>query len=102
MELMVVVAIIGILVSVGIPKYQKFKARAVWAEATEGLGVIYKLNQSHFYKRFVHTSGFRDLGFETSDSQRYTFTLAAASGETQGFTANAVSKRSPCVMCQGE
>lgn len=93
---MVVIAIIGILTSVGIPKYQKFKARAVQAEATEGLGTIYKLNQVYFSTNDSYvedTTGFSKLGFETSDSQRYTFSLAAASGETEGFTANAVSKR---------
>jgi len=35
-ELMVVVAIIGILSAVGVPKYQTFKAKSIQAEAKAG------------------------------------------------------------------
>ena len=47
-EMMVVIAIIGILSAIGIPKYQQFKAKSVQSQAVEGLGSIYKLNQIYF------------------------------------------------------
>ena len=47
-ELMVVVAIIGILSAVGIPKYQTFKAKAIQAEAKSTLSSIYTLQQAYF------------------------------------------------------
>lgn len=94
-ELMVVVAIIGILAAVGIPKYQQFKAKAVQTQATEGLGSIYKLNQIYFADNEVYvtdTSKMKELGFEVGKEQRYDFSISAASGDFQGFTATAVSK----------
>ena len=42
-ELMVVVAIIGFLCAVGVPKYQDFKARSIQAEGKAVLSRIYTL-----------------------------------------------------------
>ena len=47
-ELMVVIAIIGILASVGIPRYRIFQARARQAEAKVNLKLIYTLQQAYY------------------------------------------------------
>jgi prepilin-type N-terminal cleavage/methylation domain-containing protein len=47
-ELMVVVAIIGILSVVGVPKYQVFKAKAITSEATSSLAQVYTVQQAFF------------------------------------------------------
>lgn len=95
-ELMVVVAIIGILAGVGIPKYQQFKAKAVRAQAEETLGSIYKLNQIYFSENEVYVTNTKDadeLGLEFSESQRYHFEISGPGDGYEGFTATARSKR---------
>ena len=46
-ELMAVVAIIGVLVSLALPRFRTFVARARMAEATHNLGVIQSLQKSY-------------------------------------------------------
>ena len=46
-ELMVVVAIIGILAALGIPRYQSFQAKARQSEAKNGLAQIYTLQEAY-------------------------------------------------------
>ena len=94
-ELMVVIAIIGILATVGIPKYQQFKAKAVQSQAQEGLGSIYKLNQIYFSTNDIYlteTNDFIKLGFEVGSAQKYNFSLAPPSDGFAGFVAQAESK----------
>ncbi len=47
-ELMVVVAIIGILAAIGVPQYTVFQAKAKQSEAKENLGFLYTLEQAYF------------------------------------------------------
>ncbi len=51
-ELMVVVALVGILVSLALPRFRTFVARTRMAEATHNLGVINRLQNSY---RLHHT-----------------------------------------------
>ena len=46
-ELMVVVAIIGILAALGIPRYQSFQAKARQSEAKNGLAQVYTLQEAY-------------------------------------------------------
>lgn len=47
-ELMIVVAIIGILAAIAIPNFMRFQARAKSAEARSNLGAIYAAYSSYF------------------------------------------------------
>ena len=47
LELMVVVAILGILATVAVPRFNIFRARGRQAEAKSNLGVIYTLQESY-------------------------------------------------------
>ena len=91
-ELMVVVAIIGILSAVGIPKYQVFKAKAVQSEAKATLASIYTLQQAYFndndvYAAFTDTSSGdkNDLGYKSSAQAKYAYTSSGGND----FTAQA-------------
>ena len=86
-ELMVVVAIIGILASVGIPKYQVFKAKAVQSEAKATLASIYTLQQAYFNDNDQYAGDkIEVLGFKTPSQSKYTYTTLG----TNDFKARAV------------
>ena len=56
LELMVVVAILGILATVAVPRFNIFRARGRQAEAKSNLGVIFTLQETHN----VHHESFYD------------------------------------------
>ena len=71
-ELMVVVAIIGILAAVAIPNYQKYQARARQSEAKIMLASAYTAEQSFFAEAGTYTSCLKNIGFDvTAGSKRY-------------------------------
>jgi type IV pilus assembly protein PilA len=89
-ELMIVVAIIGILAAIAIPNFLLYQAKAKQAEAKSNLGAIYT-SQIAFRAerdRYAQTiSG--TLDWAPAGSTRYAYTLGG--GTTAQFTANATS-----------
>lgn len=87
-ELMIVVAIIGLLAAVGVPQYQKFQARARQGEAKSSLSALYAAEQSFFGEWNLYSVDLKNIGFGvTGTGLRYVtgFTAAACIGYT---TAN--------------
>ena len=75
-ELMIVVAIIGILASVAIPNFQSFIRRSKQAEAKSNLSTIYSAQRAfHGEWQFFH-GHFEDLGFRPEGDLRYELTTA--------------------------
>lgn len=71
-ELMIVVAIIGLLAAVGVPQYQKFQARARQSEAKAALSALYSAEQSFFSEWNCYASDLRNIGFGvTGQNLRY-------------------------------
>jgi type IV pilus assembly protein PilA len=62
-ELMVVVAIIGILAAIGIPQYSKFQARARQSEGRTSLSALYASEQSFFGEWNSYTIDLVNVGF---------------------------------------
>lgn len=62
-ELMIVVAIIGLLAAVGVPQYQKFQARARQGEAKSALSALYASEQSFFGEWNLYTVDLNNIGF---------------------------------------
>ena len=78
-ELMVVVAIIGILAAVGVPQYSKFQAKARQGEAKSTLAAMYTAETSFFIEWNQYSADLRAVGMAVSGTNlRY----------TAGFNAN--------------
>ena len=98
-ELMVVVAIIGILAAIGIPQYSKFQARARQSEAKSSLSALYQAEQSFLGEWNVYTVDLKNAGFGVQGQNlRYItgFGTCAASGgyaaaQTNGAPAENVA-----------
>lgn len=86
-ELMVVVAIIGLLSAVAIPNFQKYQARAKTAEAKLQLSAIYTAEASFFADYNIYHTCLNYMGYNPSEeiSSRYYatgFNVAAATDST--------------------
>lgn len=92
-ELMVVVAIIGILASIAIPSLQKYMAKARQSEAKTSLASLYTAEKAFFAEYNTYTTDFTAIGYQPEGQLRYStgYNGAGASGAstylaTYGFT----------------
>lgn len=70
-ELMIVVAIIGILAAIAIPNFVKFQARAKQAEAKTNLSAFYTGAKAYFAENATYICG--DCGLKIDGGNRYTY-----------------------------
>lgn len=103
-ELMAVVVIVGILVSLALPRFRLFIATARQAEAHANLGIIASLQQTYYLKYDKYfTSGLsmgdgtcglsaekNELGFRNvnCDKLRYKYSATSGGGEAKASGAN--------------
>ncbi len=84
-ELMVVVAIIGVLAAIGIPQYTKFQAKARQSEAKGHLSALFTAETSFKSEWNLYTVDVRNVGFAViGNALRYTagFNPAACTNYT--------------------
>ena len=90
-ELMVVVAIIGMLAAVAIPQVSKYMERAKQSEAKGALSGIYTSNQSFFSEFNIYDQRFTVIGYAPAGQLRYNVGWNAAGGTcalaNYGYTA---------------
>lgn len=119
-ELMVVVAIIGILVSLALPRYKTFVAKGRMAEAIHNLGVIKSLHKSYtlkyqmfgqddvVYNGLLMGNGTSNnhcgqphlknkLGFRVEDCTNLRYDYLAHRGNIQGLVVAAINLPTPNV-----
>jgi type IV pilus assembly protein PilA len=70
-ELMIVVAIIGILSAIAVPNFQRYQARARQSEAKSNLSAIYTAQQSWYAEWTTYFSCLDIIGFEADGTERY-------------------------------
>jgi len=83
-ELMVVVAIIGILAALAVPKFSTFQAKAKQSEAKSNLSHIYTLEMSYFGDNDSYVNAATaalmtsTIGFTSQGHSRYNYTVSGA------------------------
>lgn len=83
-ELMIVVAIIGILAAVAIPNYQKYQAKAKTSEAKVALNAMYTAEKTFYVEYSSYTMCLAQAGYAPEGSTRYYVTgFASGSNTTQ-------------------
>jgi type IV pilus assembly protein PilA len=88
-ELMIVVAIIGILAAIAIPNFLNYQCKAKQSEAKTILGSMVTCEEAYFAENDTFTASLNDMGFVTKGAnQRYDYTIVAT---TTTFTATATS-----------
>jgi type IV pilus assembly protein PilA len=81
-ELMIVVAIIGILAAIAIPNFLKFQAKSKTSEARTNLGAIFT-GQTSYFGEANRYGDFTNIGWGPTGTPKYHYTLnGAATGST--------------------
>ena len=89
-ELMIVVAIIGILATIAIPNFLRYQARAKQTEAKSNLVAIHTGEIAYFAENNGYLDDFNAIGFAVSGaSQRYYYELGNANSGTLPAGCNA-------------
>src|SRR5687767_13455519 len=100
-ELMIVVAIIGILAAIAIPNFIRFQARSKQGEAKANLKSLFTSQKSFYQEHDGYRTNIKEIGFAPERGNRYMYTnngpacaaLLDRSGvvETAGATFDCVS-----------
>jgi type IV pilus assembly protein PilA len=89
-ELMIVVAIIGILAAIAIPNFIRFQARSKQAEAKTNLKAIFTGQKSYYAEKDRFSTLTGDIGFAPERGNRYGYKLdstASAAGNCEDRSA---------------
>lgn len=87
-ELMVVVAIIGVLASIAVPAVNKYIAKARQSEAKTSLSSLYTSEKAFYAEYTAYHSAFEAIGYSPEGKMRYNVGFSAAgtvAGTANGF-----------------
>src|ERR1700682_5363638 len=93
-ELMIVVAIIGILAAIAIPNFIKFQARSKQSEAKANLKAIFTAQKAFFQEKDRFSSLTGEVGFEPERNNRYAYFLAAT-GQLEDRANSTIAQATP-------
>ncbi|MBS3756177.1 MAG: prepilin-type N-terminal cleavage/methylation domain-containing protein [Desulfobacterales bacterium] len=90
-ELMIVVAIIGILAAIAIPNFMNYQCKAKQAEAKSLLDALWTAEESYFAEHSVYKdeNDFDIIGFKTKGDTAYQITVPAIDNTGRYFQARA-------------
>src|ERR1700719_4582004 len=88
-ELMIAVAIIGLLAALAIPNFMKFQARSKQSEARANLKSLFTAQKSYYGDKQMYLDVAGPIGFAPESGNRYHYFLGAAGNkETRACGAN--------------
>jgi type IV pilus assembly protein PilA len=79
-ELMIVVAIIGLLAALAIPNFIKFQAKSRQSEAKTNLKALYTAQKAYYGDKQAYCTAMGIIGFLPERNNRYEFQMNAALG----------------------
>jgi len=92
-ELMIVIAIIGILAAIAIPNFMNYQCKAKQSEAKANLGNIRTAEEAYYAEYDNYTTSLTDIGFATKGTARYEYTIddivTSTVATADAFTASA-------------
>ena len=86
-ELMIVVAIIGILAAIAVPNFLNYQCKAKQSEAKSFLGHIRTAQETYFSELEMYSSSLTALSIKPVSVARYSYSMLNAS--SGGYTAQA-------------
>jgi len=78
-ELMIVVAIIGILAAIAIPNFIKFQARSKQSEVKANLKAVYTAQKAYMQEKDAYSDSIDDIGFSPERGNRYAYYVGGTS-----------------------
>ena len=97
-EMMVVVAIIGILAAIAVPNYLRFQARAKQSEAKGNLKAIFIGERARFGEKDAFSAFVQDIGFAPERGNRYAYRLTAGCANPEVRVGAAIVTASPATV----
>lgn len=94
-ELLIVLAIIGILIMIAVPLYQNVTTRAKTTEAKTQLNFLHTLQRTHHLEKDVYADNFEAVGFEQekliTEGGKARYIIEIEEAEPRSYTASATS-----------
>lgn len=97
-ELMIVVAIIGILAAIAIPNFIKFQARSKQSEAKTNLKALYTAQKSFFSEKDRYSSFANEIGFAPERGNRYAYRVSVG-GTCEVRSGNVIPPAADAIAC---
>src|SRR5262244_1949848 len=82
-ELMIVVAIIGILAAIAIPNFIRFQARSKQSEAKSNLKSMFTAERSFYQEKDKYSIYINEIGFSPERGNRYSYSLGSPGASPQ-------------------
>ncbi len=86
-EVMMVVAIIGILAAMAIPNYRNYQCKARQSEVRNALGLVRVSQEAYFAEFQTYAVSLSDISFFPGSGARYSYSVISAS--PNGYTVQA-------------
>ncbi|HZI16937.1 MAG TPA: prepilin-type N-terminal cleavage/methylation domain-containing protein [Myxococcus sp.] len=96
-ELMIVVAIIGILAAIAIPNFIRFQARSKQSEAKTNLKAIFTAQKAYFGEKDKYVTDFKVIGFDPEAGNRYSYGINGGCNLAQPATAAGRTYTNGCI-----
>jgi type IV pilus assembly protein PilA len=100
-ELMIVVAIIGILAAIAIPNFIRFQARSKQSEAKTNLKAVFTGQKSRFGERDGYATSLGEIGFSPERGNRYSYDLGAPLTAAGGACATLEPRTAATIAAAG-